>query len=674
MRPSLILILLVAPVAVWIGVSSGAQSLASSAPLTFTFVAVPGTNTLLVARDAVRAWRSAGHPNAPATIQLLRGDYWLTETLALDGQDGNVAWVARDPAHTVISGGQCIMRFTNDVAGIWHATTGLRFEQLYVNGRRAIRARSPAAGFFNIAGVKQIELPDGNARIIIKVPAAAIATLPTDAAALHQVQILVFHKWDTTRYLVSSFDAAADTITVEGKQMEPWNPWNDQSRFILENSRVMLTQPGSWFLDQSGDLSYLALAGEQINIPEFVAPAIEQFISINGAEGIHFKGLNFRNAGWQLPASGCPPGQAAAEIGAAIEIDSARNVAFVDDEIAHTGGYGIWFRRGCRDCLIQHCLLEDLGAGGIRVGEMQIPDDDANLTESIVVDNNIIRGCGRVHPSAVGIWIGQSANNRITHNDISDTFYTGVSVGWTWGYGRSLATNNFVGFNRIHQIGQGVLSDMGGIYTLGVSPGSIQLGNVIFDVRAHDYGGWGIYPDEGSTGWQIESNLVWNCTCVSPQTGGAFHQHYGATNYIANNIFAFSSGPPMQATRVEEHLSFTLEHNLVASSNAEFFIGPWDKIHFESRSNCFVHLGPPATPFPDGNLASWQKAGHETGSILTNLEFSGNWPDVTLSRQSPALEVGFKMLSPREAGVYGDRAWKKLAKNTGLAAGYFLSP
>jgi len=65
-----------------------------------------------------------------------------------------------------------------------------------------------------------------------------------------------------------------------------------------------------------------------------------------------------------------------------------------------------------------------------------------------------------VHPSAVAVWIGQSANNRITHNDISDTFYTAISVGWTWGYGRSLASNNFIGFNRIHRIGQGVLSDL----------------------------------------------------------------------------------------------------------------------------------------------------------------------------------------------------------------------
>lgn len=633
-----------------------------STPAADHFPALPGTNTLMSARDAVRAWRAVGHANELATIQLTRGVYLLTEPLVLTAQDGNVTWEARDPKPTVISGGMRINNFVSDASGIWHAQTGRHFEQLYINGRRAGNAQSPAEGFYNISGVKQEELPDGKARLTIKVPPAAIAAMPDDAAALHQVQLLVFHKWDTSRYAVASFDAAANTITVQGERMTSWNPWNTQSRFILENSRRMLTQPGSWFLDARGEVSYLPQPGERIDKTEFIAPISEHFLEIHGATNLHFNGLRFQHAGYILPATGCPPVQAAAKIGAAIEIDGARNVTFENGEIAHTGTYGIWFRQGCRDCRIQHCLLTDLGAGGIRIGEMEIRDDPAQQTDGIIADNNIVRGCGRVHPSAVGVWIGQSANNRVTHNDISDTFYTGISVGWTWGYGRSLATNNFIGFNRVHHIGQGVLSDMGGIYTLGVAPDSACVGNVFFDVRAHDYGGWGIYPDEGSSGWRIASNLVWNCTCVIPRTGGGFHQHYGANNLILNNIFAFNSGPPMQATRVEDHLSFTLEHNLIISSNTPFFTGPWEKIQFASRSNCFACVGSPAKYFPSGkDLSSWQQTGHEAGSILTNIIFNGDWPDVTLPRRSPAFTTGFENFDSQTAGVYG-RRWVKAAR------------
>lgn len=120
-----------------------------------TFDAAPGTNTLMAARDAIRAWRAAGHANEPATARLARGEYWLTEPLVLVAQDGNTTWLARDPEHTVISGGQRVAGFTPVQAGRWHATTNLRFEQLYVNGLRATRARLPVEGFFNLAGVKQ---------------------------------------------------------------------------------------------------------------------------------------------------------------------------------------------------------------------------------------------------------------------------------------------------------------------------------------------------------------------------------------------------------------------------------------------------------------------------------------------------------------------------------------
>jgi hypothetical protein len=661
MKPSLIFTLLVT-ITLTLTAHVSTQPALNSPFSTKVFVAVPGTNTLQAARDAARIWRAVGHTSEMVTIRLSRGVYSLTEPLVLAAQDGNVTWEARNPESTVISGGQRIANLTPDRAGIWHAKTGLYFEQVYVNGRRAEGARSPTEGFYNISSVKQEELPDGKARLTVKVLAAAIASLPVEPAALHTVQLLVFHKWDTSRYVVTAFNAADETITVEGEQMKSWNPWNAKSFFRLENSRIPLTRPGSWFLDENGELNYFPRSGERITKTEFIAPVSERLLEIHGGTNLHFSGLRFQHAGYQLPAKGCPPVQAATKIGAAIEIDGARNVTFENGEIAHTGTYGIWFRQGCRDCRIEHCLLEDLGAGGIRIGEMEIREDANQQTERIVADNNIIRGCGRVHPSAVGVWIGQSANNRVTHNDISDTFYTGISVGWTWGYGSSLATNNFIGFNRVHQIGQGVLSDMGGIYTLGVSPGSACVGNVLYRVRAHDYGGWGIYPDEGSSGWRFESNLVWNCTCVIPRTGGGFHQHYGANNFIANNIFAFNSGPPMQATRVEDHLSFTLEHNLIVSSNTPFFTGPWDKLQFESRSNCFAYFGTPITLFPNGSLSSWQKAGHEAGSIRPNIEFSGDWPYVTLPRHSPAFAVGFKMFDPKEAGVYGEHAWKHLAQ------------
>ena len=269
---------------------------------------------------------------------------------------------------------------------------------------------------------------------------------------------------------------------------------------------------------------------------------------------------------------------------------------------------------------------------------------------------------GQVFPCAVGIWIGCSSDNEVTHNEISDFYYSAVSVGWRWGYAPSSAKRNRIEWNHLHHLGKGLLSDLGGVYTLGPSEGTSVSHNHIHHVMCLQYGGWGLYTDEGSTGITMEGNVVHDTT------DGGFQQHYGKENVVRNNVLAFAEEYQVKRARAEEHRSFVFEKNIVLFDRGELLGGNWSgtPANFLTKDNLYWDSAGRRVTFTDRKLplAEWQKQGQDIGSVVADPLFADPAArDFRLKPGSPAFALGIKSLDVAPMGVLrDDPAWRQLAE------------
>ena len=608
------------------------------------------------AREEVRRIRQrAPNLRRPITVHLARGLYTLEHAFQLQPEDSGTAEspTIYDGAGALLSGGVVIPmsgQVSPTQATIWTAklpevqSGKWRFAQLFVNDDRRFRPRLPKVGYHAIAA--EIAPPTERRSTGENQFKFGPGDIQSSWHNLSDVEVLTFHIWDMSRMRIGSVDTDKSIVsfTAPTGYDSGWANFTTGNRYLVENVREALSDPGEWYLDNSsGVLTYIPNRGEESGMSQVIAPRLDRLIDIEGepdrgryVSNVSFRGLKFAYTNWSLPEKGRFFPQAEIDLGAAIHALGWRNGGLSGCEITHTGEYAVELLNGCQNVTIDHCLMTDLGAGGIKIGQTNTMPDETATAHDIVVQNCEIGKGGRVHPAAIGVWIGQSHHNTIAHNQIHDLYYTGISVGWTWGYSLSQAHHNRLIGNEIFDIGQKILSDMGGIYTLGIEPGTTIDGNVIHDVDSFSYGGWGIYPDEGSSQELIQNNVVFRTK------SGGYHQHYGQENIVRNNIFAFAREAEIIRTRAEDHISFTFENNIVYWKDAPLLGSNWSGNNYRLDRNLYWRTDGKPIDFAGMSLEAWQKKGQDLHSVLADpMFFDPEHGDFRLKSNSPALKLNF---------------------------------
>jgi hypothetical protein len=626
------------------------------------------------ARNAIRKFKAAGPLQQPIRVLIADGTYAVTSPIVFEPQDSGteqcpITYAGMPSKRPAISGGRAIAGWTRQgdrwVAHIPDVQAGKwSFAALWVDGERRTRARTPNDGYFYTDG-KAPPITDAKTGGSTGSEHLAFRFKPGDikpSINRDDAVVVVYQSWEVGHQRIASVDEAQHVVTFRSPLPWAFDYWGDKVRYFVENVPEALDSPGEWYLDRkSGTLSYVPMPGEDLTKATVVAPVAKQLILLSGkpAEGkfvsnLRFENLRLQYTDWDVPPQGHAAGQAANDFPAAIEAVGARQCTIEGCEIAHLGTYGVWLRFGSQDNRIVRNDIHDLGAGGVRLGEEIDPKTEPETARRNTVDNNFIHDGGKIDQGAVGVWIGRTSYNQVSHNEICDLYYTGVSVGWSWGYAPTSAHHNIVEFNHIHDIGKGVLGDMGGIYCLGDSPGTVLRNNLVHDVYDHHTGSLAIYTDEGSTGILIENNIGYGTTYAN------CHQHYGKENVIRNNIWALGKDCQISRAREEEHISFTFERNIVYFDNGKLLKGGWTNNKFVMDKNLYWDASHPNgdIQFAGATFAQWQARGHDRHSLIADPKFVDvAHYDFRLQPDSPAFKLGFVPIDTSKIGLFGDPDW-----------------
>lgn len=494
-------------------------------------------------------------------LRLQEGVYQLNQPITIRPEDNGTRIVA-DGKVTISGGvsisgwkkeGKCYVADVPDFNG-----RPLEFRQLWVNGKKAVRARD-VNDFEQMFRIRSVD----KANETIYVPAKAVKKIIN----AKYPEMVLHEMWCIANLRIKNIKIQGDSAAVTFHQPEShvhfMHPWpspmvttdGHNSAFYLTNAKELLDSEGEWYLDaRASKLYYIPRKGEDMGGAEVIAPAVETLVQVAGTpdepvKDVTFEGITFSYATWMRPSvSGHAPLQAGMYMteayklrpkmdrpngdhkldnqgwvgrpAAAVSLNCAENVSFTKCTFEHNASTGLDYHLYIKGGTVDHCTFRDIGGNGILAGgfspegfEAHKPYDPADrriICTGLNITNNLITDVTNEDWGCVGIGAGFVRDIRICNNEISDVSYTGISVGWGWNQQPCSMANNLISGNLIYNYAKHMY-DTAGIYTLGAQPHSLIEGNVVRDIYTpsyvHDPEHWFyLYTDEGSSGITVRNN------------------------------------------------------------------------------------------------------------------------------------------------------------------------
>ena len=440
----------------------------------------------------------------------------------------------------------------------------LDFRQLWVNGKKAVRARD-VEDFEKMNRICSVDEKNE----ILYVPAVSIRRLIDNKGNLKAkyAEMVLHQMWCVANLRIRSVEVQGDSAAIRFHQPESRiqfeHPWprpmvttdGHNSAFYLTNARELQDVPGEWYHDMDArKVYYYPREGEKMQEAEVIVPAVETLVRVEGTVDrpvchIRFEKITFSYTTWMRPSEkGHVPLQAGMYLtdgyridpkmqrnylnhpldnqgwlgrpAAAVRVVAAKQIDFERCRFEHLGSTGLGYEEAVQGGVVRGCLFRDIAGNGLLVGsfspaahETHLPYDPADRREVCTqqhINNCYFTEIGNEDWGCLAIAAGYVGDVNIEHNEISEVPYSGISLGWGWTQTVNCMRNNRVHANLIHHYAKHMY-DVAGIYTLGSQPKSYVTENCVHSIYkpgyVHDPNHWFyLYTDEGSSFITVRDN------------------------------------------------------------------------------------------------------------------------------------------------------------------------